>query len=198
MAWTTPGTAIAGDVLTASFWNSNVRDNLNALYASGANSVGLVLITSTTVSAAATTNFDNVFSSAYQNYLITYAGVTSGTGYVNFGLRVGGSTTGGSGYRHRTAYLSASTLAFLTGASATSAMNVCQGDTTGLSYRINVYRPFDSSPTRCDFYSERDSETQWGGGSHTASTSFDGFAITHDSSQTATGTFRVYGIRNSL
>lgn len=27
MAWTTPGTAVAGDVLTASFWNSNVRDN---------------------------------------------------------------------------------------------------------------------------------------------------------------------------
>jgi hypothetical protein len=29
MAWTTPGTAVAGDVLTAAFWNSNVRDNLN-------------------------------------------------------------------------------------------------------------------------------------------------------------------------
>lgn len=29
MPWTTPGTAVAGDVLTAAFWNSNVRDNLN-------------------------------------------------------------------------------------------------------------------------------------------------------------------------
>jgi hypothetical protein len=29
MAFTTPGTAVAGDVLTAAFWNSNVRDNLN-------------------------------------------------------------------------------------------------------------------------------------------------------------------------
>ena len=27
MAWTTPGTATAGEVLTAAFWNSNVRDN---------------------------------------------------------------------------------------------------------------------------------------------------------------------------
>lgn len=27
MAWTTPGTAVAGDVLTAAFWNTNVRDN---------------------------------------------------------------------------------------------------------------------------------------------------------------------------
>ena len=36
MAWTTPGTAVAGDVLTASFWNLNVRDNLNALVPPGA------------------------------------------------------------------------------------------------------------------------------------------------------------------
>jgi hypothetical protein len=33
MAWTTPGTAVAGAVLEASFWNSNVRDNTLALYA---------------------------------------------------------------------------------------------------------------------------------------------------------------------
>ena len=29
MAWTTPGTATAGEVLTAAFWNTNVRDNSN-------------------------------------------------------------------------------------------------------------------------------------------------------------------------
>ena len=28
MAWTTPGTATAGDVLTAAFWNTQVRDNM--------------------------------------------------------------------------------------------------------------------------------------------------------------------------
>jgi hypothetical protein len=33
MAWTTPGTAVAGAVLEADFWNSNVRDNTLALYA---------------------------------------------------------------------------------------------------------------------------------------------------------------------
>jgi hypothetical protein len=31
MAWTTPGTATAGEVLTAAFWNQNVRDNLNSV-----------------------------------------------------------------------------------------------------------------------------------------------------------------------
>lgn len=31
MAWTTPGTAVAGDVLTAAFWNEQVRDNSLAI-----------------------------------------------------------------------------------------------------------------------------------------------------------------------
>ena len=31
MAWTTPGTAVAGEVLTAAFWNEQVRDNLTEL-----------------------------------------------------------------------------------------------------------------------------------------------------------------------
>lgn len=30
MAWTTPGTAVAGDVLTAAYWNTQVRDNFIA------------------------------------------------------------------------------------------------------------------------------------------------------------------------
>ena len=34
MAWTTPGTATAGEVLTAAFWNEQVRDNTDALYQS--------------------------------------------------------------------------------------------------------------------------------------------------------------------
>ena len=36
MAWTTPGTATAGEVLTAAFWNANVRDNSLELAPTGA------------------------------------------------------------------------------------------------------------------------------------------------------------------
>jgi hypothetical protein len=32
MAFTTPGTAVAGEVLTAAFWNTNVRDNFSAAF----------------------------------------------------------------------------------------------------------------------------------------------------------------------
>lgn len=35
MPWTTPGTAVAGDVLTAAFWNEQVRDNMASLAAAG-------------------------------------------------------------------------------------------------------------------------------------------------------------------
>jgi len=35
MAFTTPGTAVAGDVLTAAFWNLQVRDNINSLVEAG-------------------------------------------------------------------------------------------------------------------------------------------------------------------
>jgi hypothetical protein len=37
MAFTTPGTAVAGEVLTAAFWNTNVRDNTNAIRLSQTN-----------------------------------------------------------------------------------------------------------------------------------------------------------------
>lgn len=37
MAWTTPGTAVAGDVLTAAFWNEQVRDNSAAIRAAQIN-----------------------------------------------------------------------------------------------------------------------------------------------------------------
>lgn len=35
MAWTTPATAIAGQQLTAAFWNTYVRDDFNALHLDG-------------------------------------------------------------------------------------------------------------------------------------------------------------------
>lgn len=48
MAWTTPGTAVAGDVLTAAYWNTQVRDNLNSIFPTGAQpAVGLVFTTGT-------------------------------------------------------------------------------------------------------------------------------------------------------
>jgi hypothetical protein len=32
MTWTTPGTAVTNTVITSAFWNTNIRDDLNAIY----------------------------------------------------------------------------------------------------------------------------------------------------------------------
>lgn len=53
MPWTTPGTATAGDVLTAAFWNTQVRDNMIELAP---------------------------FSAAWTSYTPTFSGVTVGNG----------------------------------------------------------------------------------------------------------------------
>jgi hypothetical protein len=56
MAWTTPGTAVAGDVLTAAFWNLNVRDNLNAIYTAGTNVVMGTDSTATSITSTTLTD----------------------------------------------------------------------------------------------------------------------------------------------
>jgi hypothetical protein len=64
MAWTTPGTATAGEVLTAAFWNTNVRDNADALYQS-AKRLGFVQSTSSySVNQTTVAGASNVFSSS--------------------------------------------------------------------------------------------------------------------------------------
>jgi len=56
MAWTTPGTAVAGDVLTAAFWNANVRDNMNDIRTTNANVQQTTLTTKP--STTSSTNVD--------------------------------------------------------------------------------------------------------------------------------------------
>lgn len=40
MAWTTPGTAVAGATATAAFWNANVRDNMLETYPAAVSAAG--------------------------------------------------------------------------------------------------------------------------------------------------------------
>ena len=63
MAWTTPGTATAGSVLTASFWNTNVRDNTNELYGSIRRLGFQTRTTDYTINTSAVASAADVFSS---------------------------------------------------------------------------------------------------------------------------------------
>ena len=70
MAWTTPGTAVAGEVLTAAFWNEQVRDNLDAIRAAQVNVVQGTATANTTVN-------NNVFADIGLSVTITPTFATS-------------------------------------------------------------------------------------------------------------------------
>lgn len=102
MPWTTPGTATAGEVLTAAFWNLNVRDNLNELYvgekelvyatgngdqstAATTFATGVEIFADQTFTADGTRHLVELFIPAIQN--------TSTTGLAYFELSDGGSNS---------------------------------------------------------------------------------------------------------
>jgi hypothetical protein len=78
MAFTTPGTATAGEVLTAAFWNANVRDNSNDLrsyqnrYARAKRTTGTLTLNSNVAWANVDTGIDLTLN-ASANDVIEYA-----------------------------------------------------------------------------------------------------------------------------
>jgi hypothetical protein len=90
MAWTTPETAVAGEVLTAAWLNQNVRDNTNALYDSVKQLGYVERTTSFTTSTTSWASAADAFSS---NISFT----ADGTSAYRFYLYVPGTSTGGAG-----------------------------------------------------------------------------------------------------
>lgn len=62
MAWTTPRTWVAGELVTAALFNTHLRDNLNFLYATGAG--GFFFCRSSTPPTAGQTRYYGVWESA--------------------------------------------------------------------------------------------------------------------------------------
>jgi hypothetical protein len=104
MAFTTPGTAVAGEVLTAAFWNEQVRDNslalkhTSTLYASQVRTTIETGISATTFAAAselftggdATWTADGT-STYLVEFFVPFVVTASATHTTNFGLSDGGS-----------------------------------------------------------------------------------------------------------
>lgn len=89
MAWTTPGTATAGEVLTASFWNQQVRDNTNALYDS-VRRLGYQERTSSVTTA------NTSWATASDAFSSNISFTADGTSTYRFYLYVAGISTGGA------------------------------------------------------------------------------------------------------
>lgn len=205
MAWTTPGTAVAGDVLTAAFWNSNVRDNLNNLNTAGANSTGLVLIDSTSfTNSASIIPGSAVFSSTYESYMLVITGVSNDTSTRACYIRMRSGSTSASGADYYIAFPgreSSNADASTAAAAQTSAyVGVFSRSSYSSSMIITISNPYTSTLTTGTsihgFWEHSNSRwyTRIGAFHHGLGTSYDRFELLPTSG--STGTVRTYGFRN--
>jgi hypothetical protein len=159
---------------------------------------GSKLITTQTISSSiSAVNFDNCFTSTYQNYLIVLNVTVSGYTNITFKYRTGGSSistnyTNGS----LTATTGASVTNYAGGETATFYLG--RSDTSKkISSFINVFNPLQTGIKQQFFASNGDVAYYAGGGNNTNAGSMDGFSIIGESFNLTGGTIRVYGYKNS-
>jgi hypothetical protein len=162
---------------------------------------GLTYLASATPSAAADVVFDSVFSSTYQNYLITGVLTGSADAGVQMRLRVGGVDLSGSNYSYTVLFNNTTSVSGTGGDIGQTSAKFTNSGSSGTSvFTSYMMNPFATAPTgymtnqarfiggsqaRCDFY-----------GGTNLSNSYDGFKLYPDSG-TFSGTIRIYGIANS-
>ena len=164
-------------------------------------SSGLTLISSTTISAAATTNVNDVFSATYDNYKIIFNG-TASTGVSALGslrLRVGGADAT-TNYTYQRIYGHSST-------------NVADRDIAGtdefflfdtnasvkFGADVTLLNPFNAAATKFLGLTLSDNNSigiynTYQAGVNTNATSYTGFSIV--SAGTISGVLKVYGMAN--
>lgn len=162
---------------------------------------GLTLITSTTLSGAASKNVDSVFTSTYKFYLIKYVGQSSNANdeiYLRF--RTGGTTNTNASYYKQSINLTSTTVSGVTDTTGQTAIYLGDADTTNEShFEIFVYNP--ELAKRTALYCLTGGS--YGGVLYTKSmralfantTSFDGFnigSLNHNN----TAEIRVYGYQD--
>jgi len=165
-----------------------------------ASASGLTLINSTTISAAATTNVNDVFSATYNNYKIIFVGTAStGTNaQMSLRLRVSGTdaTTNYACQRQ-----------FSYGATVAADLNVVGTDefplpstnaTDQFWWEVCLFNPFLTASTKFGYLGLGDNTVgivqSVGSGTNTNATSYTGFSVL--STGTISGTLKVYGLAN--
>jgi hypothetical protein len=163
--------------------------------------VGLVHINTTTVSGAASLTVSNVFTSAFDNYVLNWVGNGSHGSATTmlFNISASGSPAPANWARmYLTTGDSYGPTRIFAGSQSSAAIGV-GGDALTL-FDATVYRPALASPTGLTFLgngrSSVSADMYSGGANHTSSTAYDG-VILSASSGNITGSLRIYGMRNS-
>jgi len=178
-----------GQVLTA---DSTAATGLTWAAPSGGD---LKLITRQTISAAATTNIDNIFTSTYKNYLIRFTGTHSNGDYQGMKFRTGGTTNSNANYETRyNRWTDTPSSATQNGGTQ---VNLGANGTAAAFIEMLVYRPQETAITQWNlrvsgWNSTTSPEVRDYVGYFNATTSFDGLSLRADSG-TFTGTIWIYG-----
>jgi hypothetical protein len=194
MPFVTPGTVVAGDVLTAARYNSDVVANTQYLYD---------LVTTQSFTASLAVSVNDCFSSEYTNYrVIIQCDSSLGDDTLLLRLRVGGvDNSTSNSYRRQLIQGAGSGVAALRDNSNTlgvGAMSVV----TGNVFILDIMRPFE--PTRTSFLCNNLDIASTDvpliifiNAVHNQSTSFDGMTFYPNSgTQPITGHFWVYGYKD--
>jgi hypothetical protein len=175
MAWTTPGTATAGEVLTAAFWNAQVRDNVEAIRQAQINvqqdvkldtfettSTSFVDITGLSVSITPTATTSKILLMAHVNVGVTYPSSVSQAAHLRFAGGNSGTYIGDAGgaSQERSAMSLTSGASFIP-ADATIPMTMIYLDspatTSPIAYKVQIRFAGASVSTVRVNYSKNDS-----------------------------------------
>jgi hypothetical protein len=163
---------------------------------------GMVLLNTTTFSAASTVSVNNCFSSAYDNYRIVgnLTAASANNDNLNFRLRVGGVDNSTASSYQRT-FLRGISSTVTSGYAALTETLICQTNTTiAGSFTADIYDPYSARPTKFtnNFVSggsgtvaEYLAQT---GMYHNVASSFDGFSLLAATGNVS-GTIKVYGYK---
>lgn len=153
---------------------------------------GTALITATTFSGSSAVSIDNCFTSDYSVYTIQFQATGGGTP-LQFRLRSSG-TDATTNYSRGQAVIRYSDGYFSNDGHGTSQTYIALSYPTAdeASRTITVYQPYESTYTNLWYQGNTQSFVIWGGGTHVAASSFDGFTI-FPLSATFTGRLEVYG-----
>lgn len=150
------------------------------------------------IASSTTISVNGCFTATYDTYRIVLYMTTGGTGALAMRLRVAASDNSTSNYT--TQRLSAGSTSVVGTRSASQTSWFGHGMVTGINtLQIDIQRPFLTTTTTALVSSGRGTDANLDMDNffmgHNTATSFDGFTI--DPGSAATGTMRVYGLRNS-